>query len=129
MRPRILDASAVLAWLWQEPGGQEMDEILSAGGCLMSTVNAAEVLTKALELGLPPDHATVLLDSLDVEIVAHDRQQAVEAALLRPITRHLGLSLGDRACLALARSLSAPAVTADRAWLSLDAGVEIQCIR
>lgn len=64
-----------------------------------------------------------------VEIIAFDAELADAAASLRQPTRHLGLSLRDRACLALARSVNAAVITADRAWLGLDIGVRIEAIR
>lgn len=131
MKPRVLDASAVLAWLWQEEGNARIGELLAGQRCLLGSVNLAEVASKALDKGLPKEQMGELLSSLDVEIVPYSQEEALETALLRPPTRKLGLSLGDRACLALAKARGAVAVTADRTWMKLDAdiGVEIECIR
>jgi PIN domain nuclease of toxin-antitoxin system len=66
---------------------------------------------------------------LNLRVIAFDEPQARSAARLRPVTRHAGLSLGDRACLALGDRLGCPVVTADRIWGNLDVGVDIFVIR
>ncbi|MCX7673212.1 MAG: type II toxin-antitoxin system VapC family toxin [Thiobacillaceae bacterium] len=127
----VLDASAVLAWLWRETGAKTVEDLLAAGGCAMSSVNLAEVLTKALDKGLPPEQLRTLVGSLELEVLPFEIDDAVEAARLRVPTRHLGLSLADRACLALAKTRGHPAVTADQAWVVAGPaiGVQIICIR
>lgn len=125
----VLDTSAVLAYLWREPGWERVEAAMSGRDCVIGVVNVAEVLAKALDRGLPEDEARCLLDALDVEKIAMDTEQALESALLRPLTRHLGLSLGDRACLALAKLRGATVLTADRPWMQLELGVAIECIR
>ena len=92
-------------------------------------VNLAEVLGRLVALGQTIDQAKEAVDVLSIRHVAFDDQLATETAALLPLTRHLGLSLGDRACLALARGESLPVLTADRAWASLQVGVEIRMIR
>ena len=131
MKAYVLDASAVLAWLWQENGAERVVDLLIEGGCHLSSVNLAEVVTKALDKGLPPERVPELVASLDMTMAPLETADAVEVALLRPATRHLGLSLGDRACLALAKTKSAIAVAADRSWTRIDPvlGIEIECIR
>jgi ribonuclease VapC len=69
------------------------------------------------------------IDATAAIIVAHDAELAVDAAVLRRATRHRGLSLGDRACLALARRLEVPAYTADRSWGDLDVGLDNRVVR
>lgn len=123
----VLDASAIIALLRDEPG-RELVAASLAGG-ILSVVNAAEVLTWAVDRGAPIGQAESSLDALDLRVVPFDRDIAVAAAALRPATRKLGLSLGDRACLALAQALGVPALTADRAWLALDLGIEVRTIR
>ena len=71
----------------------------------------------------------MVLSGFELEIVAFDAGLALSAGVLRAATRHLGLSLGDRACLALAQKLSATARTADRAWMGLDLGIAVECVR
>lgn len=127
----VLDASAVLAWLWQEEGCMRVGELLAENVCLLSSVNLAEIASKALDKGLPEENLAGLLANLELEVVPYGQEDALETARLRSSTRVLGLSLGDRACLALAKARCTVAVTADRAWMKLDAGigVEIECIR
>jgi PIN domain nuclease of toxin-antitoxin system len=123
----VLDASAVLALLFREPGHEQVAEVLDQA-CL-STVNAAEVLERLARGGSHLDDARRMLEHAPWETVDFDLDQAAEAARLAPVTRGLGLSLGDRACLALARRRGVPVLTADRAWLQVDAGVTVRTIR
>ena len=95
----------------------------------MSAVNWNEVITRLVNKGIGDREIESILDPFDFPIHPHDTAQAVDAGLLRRSTVRRGLSLGDRACLALARALDAPALTADRAWADLDVGVEIEVIR
>lgn len=129
----VLDASAVLALLRDEPGADEVERAVAAETRL-SAVNWAEVLSKLADAGEDPGHATgalaaegLLGESMVVEPL--DEAQAVEIARLRPLTRGAGLSLGDRACLALAAALEVPALTADRAWAELGLGISVELIR
>lgn len=110
----VLDASALLAVLLREPGSEKViDRIPHAS---ISTVNLAEVLTKLAERDDVTEHDILSFENLGMNIVKFDTDQARKAAELRPLTKHLGLSLGDRCCLALAMHLNATAVTADRQW-------------
>jgi PIN domain nuclease of toxin-antitoxin system len=123
----VLDASALLALLLQEKGA---DLVLAAmPDSRISSVNFCETMTRAIDRGFPGSVVQTQIDRSEVTIHPFDARQATIAADLRPATRHLGLSLGDRACLALARSLGAPVMTADRAWASLDVGIDITVIR
>ena len=126
----VLDASALLALFNDEPGAQAVLDAL-AGPCLISAVNQTEVLTKLLDKGLNDAEAASVMQSVEIEVLAFDASQSLEAAWLRRDTRSVGLSLGDRACLALARSRKALALTADRPWSQVaDAvGVTVRCIR
>lgn len=129
----VLDASALLAYLRGEPGAERVITVLSEGA-VISTVNLAEVLSKRAEAGDDPQRLArrlidsgLLLGALDVAYVELD--DAVTIARLRSPTRRHGLSLGDRACLALAHRLAGRAVTTDSAWADLSTGVEIETIR
>lgn len=96
---------------------------------LMLSVNLAEVATFFTNGGARLDDVRDVLNDLHLEIVPFDGELAYETAGLRPATKHLGLSLGDRACLALAKREGLPALTADRVWSGLDIGVEVRLIR
>jgi PIN domain nuclease of toxin-antitoxin system len=126
---RVFDASALLALLNAEPGAEQVAEMLLAGSCVLLSVNLAEVLTRLADWQVPLVEANARLDALNLRIVPFDRVLAQRTAELRQPTRHLGLSLGDRACLALAQSLQATVITADRPWLKLELGIAIECIR
>lgn len=123
----VLDASALLAYLQNEPGKGRVHRILS--GAKISCVNAAEVFSKLADTGLGEPEIVQLFGAVNVELISFDAPQAWKSGALRPLTRHRGLSLGDRACLALAMAEEAVVYTADREWLDLDLGIEIECIR
>lgn len=124
----VLDASALLAVLNQEPGADRMTpEILSAAAS--STVNLAEVHGKLVERGLSSDDAWEATLSPIREAVSFTAEHARLAGDLLGQTRADGLSLGDRACLALGLALKAPVYTADRSWKNLKVGVRIHVIR
>lgn len=95
----------------------------------MSSVNLAEVATFFTNGGAAIGEVRDVLTDLHLAIVPFDDELAYDSAGLRPATKHLGLSLGDRACLALAKREGLPALTADLAWAGLDIGVEVQLIR
>jgi ribonuclease VapC len=122
----VLDSSALLALLWNEPGADHVSAVLP--GALLSSVNLAEVMTKLCERGLSVAEGRELVESLGVVVVEFDADQAEAVAALRESTRSLGLSLGDRACLALARQRNCAALTADSAWLKAK-GFEVRFIR
>jgi ribonuclease VapC len=123
----VLDSSAVLAAYLREPGGDKVRNTEVAR--VMSAVNFSEVEAKLLERGLPRGAIMLLESLLPCETITFDRNQASLAAKLRPITKRLGLSLGDRACLALAIQQKATVLTADKAWADLQLGLEIKIIR
>lgn len=126
----VLDASALLAYLRDETGSDAVESVLSRGGGVVSTVNYAEVVGKLLESGVPEPSVRIVMDNLELHIAAMDEIQAWETGLLRMESRALGLSLGDRACLALARSKKLPAMTADKQWGKLAlVDLEIMSIR
>lgn len=129
----VLDASGLLAYLQREPGEEHVAQAM-AGGLVMSSVNLAEVLAKLADAGADPDQASATLVERGilngaVTIEPFTEGDALASAKLRKATASAGLSLADRACLALASRLGMPALTADRAWSSLDTGVLVQLIR
>lgn len=123
----VLDASALLCLLFGEPGADRVE--LRLTGALVSAVNYHEVLAKLTDCGVDATEAQSMLAELDIEIVSVDRDQADTGGKLRPETRDVGLSLGDRSCLALALRRQAVAVTADRAWETLNVGVVVELVR
>jgi ribonuclease VapC len=117
---KVFDASALLAALGAEPGADKVHALLEAGEAIASSVNFAEVLTKLIDRGLSPEMALEAWRGLNVQVEAVDDTLAAVAAGLRTATRPLGLSLGDRCCLALAQQRgNAHVVTADRAWKTI----------
>ena len=123
----VLDASALLALLHQEPGAEAVEQALSTA--IMSSVNWCEVGQKRVQRGLPVEPLRVDLVELGLEILPFTVEEAEAAAGMYQATRSSGLSLGDRACLALAQRLGTPALTADRCWEDLRLGVEVRLIR
>ncbi len=123
----MLDASAVLAVIREEPGSAAIEPHLrSAPIC---TVNLAEVVTKLQDRGFSDAEVDEALALLKLDVRPFDEASAILAGKLRGATRHAGLSLGDRACLAFAHSLGATALTTDRIWDSLDLGIAIELAR
>jgi ribonuclease VapC len=104
MSQGVLDASALLALLNQERGSERVAAIITDKAAI-STVNFSEVVAKLSNDGMPNEMIRDLLDSLELEVIDFDTELAYQTGLLRPLTKHAGLSLGDRACLALAQHL------------------------
>ena len=127
MNKVVLDASAVLALLNDEVGAKIVQESLR--GAIISSVNFAEVVTRLALLGMPEKEIRAALDILALEITPFDEEQAFLAGILAIKTKQLGLSLGDRACLALALRTGSAVLTSDKAWQALDIGVIIKVIR
>jgi ribonuclease VapC len=123
----VLDASALLALLGNEPGTESVKEAL--GSAVMSAVNMVEVLTKLGDRGVTEAEQRIIRMSLDIEVRSFDEKAAWRASSLRSATRSRGLSIGDRACLALALEEGLPALTADRAWSGLEVGVQVRTLR
>jgi PIN domain nuclease of toxin-antitoxin system len=123
----VIDASALLALLFREPGAELVKAELPFG--LVSAVNVSEVLARLSLADFPADPFIRALAAAEVTIVPFDLEQARAAAGLVVATRPAGLGLGDRACLALAWTRSLTALTADRAWASLSIGIDVQTIR
>ena len=123
----VLDASALLVMLQGEEGaGCVYDTLADAR---ISAVNLSEVAAKLQERGVPDEVIDESLFELDLQVVPFDQAQAMAAGKLRASTRQHGLSLGDRACLALTASLDGTAITADRAWQKLDVSIRVQLVR
>lgn len=124
----MLDSSAVLAALRKEAGADVVRDLLSEAR--VSAVNLAEIVG-VLTRGNDADRVTEIIDEVGLNVSPADDAMAIDAGLLSSLTASAGLSLGDRFCLALARHLRLPVVTADRAWLQVaDAvAVEVRLIR
>lgn len=127
----VLDTSAILAVIFGEDGADRVLPYLSPSVGLISAVNLAEIATKLIDNDYSDDDARATIDDLTLLVSPLDSEAAVLTGLLRRSTRIRGLSLGDRACLALARTEGCVAVTADRHWRDIadDAGVELEVIR
>ena len=123
----MLDASAILAFLRDEQGA----EVVAGyrGDALVSAVSVAEAGARLADLGASAAEVRRSIALIGIEIVPFDADQAHEAADIRDATRRRGLSLGDRACLQLAARTGLPALTADRVWTEIDAGVDVRVIR
>ncbi|HEX8669733.1 MAG TPA: type II toxin-antitoxin system VapC family toxin [Allosphingosinicella sp.] len=118
-----LDASALLSVLLGERGAEEIVDLLP--GAVIGAVNLAEVVAKLQERGVPENEIEENIAELDLPVVPFDEAQAIAAGKLRLPTRSLGLSLGDRACLALAIARGAAAVTTDRSWAGVEVGAKV----
>jgi ribonuclease VapC len=123
----VLDASALLAVLRVEPGAERVEPRLE--GARIGAVNLSEVVAKLIEDDVPETAIRRSIGRLELDVHAFEAEHAYIAGILRRSTRAFGLSFGDRACLALAQSLGAPALTADRSWSRLDLGIPIEVIR
>ena len=124
----VLDASAILAVISGEPGAEKLTPDLLARA-VVGAVNLAEAQTKLVSRGWTSGQAWEDASSPVREVLAFDEQQARIAGDLVMQTRHLGLSLGDRACLALGFALKAPVYTAEKIWKKVRVGVRIHVIR
>jgi ribonuclease VapC len=128
MNKVVLDFSAILALINGEPGSEKLpDELLARS--VASAVNLAEVQTKLVKRGWPSAEAWDDATSPVREILPFDGEQAKITGDLVGQTRYLGLSLGDRACIALGLTLNLPVYTAEKLWKQVKAGVEIHIIR
>ena len=123
----VLDASALLAYLQDEPGGDRVRKVITHS--IMSTVSWAEVIGKARDDGVDTRGLREDLSSLGFALEPFSADQADIAGRLKECTKRFGLSFGDRACLALGSDRGETVYTADRAWSQLDLGVEVVAIR
>lgn len=123
----VLDASALLCLLNDEPGADRVAKVLTRS--LISATNLAEVVSKLRERGLSLDEVKEALGGLHLDVRPLTHGQAMLIGDLRPATRPLGLSLGDRACLALAIELDAEIYTTDAALAKADVAITVTDIR
>jgi ribonuclease VapC len=123
----VLDASALIALMREESGAERVATRIDRA--LIGAVNLAEVTSKFVREGIAIGVVRDWIDALELEVRPFDRELAYAAGALLPATRGHGLSLGDRACLALARTLGATALTTDRAWREVEVGVASEVIR
>ena len=127
MSKYVLDASAVLTILNQEPGKERVEAIL--GQAAVSAVNVAETMGKLMDAGMSDANAKASLDLLHLEVIDFDLAMARLAGSLKFSTKKLGLSLGDRCCLALGLVRDNTVVTADRLWSKLKLGIQVEVLR
>ena len=123
MTGAVLDASALLAMLLGEPGGEKVKAALD--GALLCAVNLAEIVSHYAKLGASRPDIEAMLQPLPIRVVPVDAALSYEAGMLRPLTLPDGLSLGDRYCLALAKREGIPALTAERRWPDVAAAADV----
>lgn len=123
----VLDASALLALLNDEPGAKAVAHGIPDAA--IGSVNVSEAAGKLAETGMPEEAIREVIEGLGLTIVPFDLPLAYSAGMLKPLTRRLSLSLGDRACLALGVKLGVPILTTDRSWTHLKIGARIQLVR
>ena len=116
----VFDASALIAYLFDEPGAAVVERRLQ--DAVMSTINFSEVLTRFVRDGHALVDVVAQIQTLSIQLVPLDEHLAIAAAALSEKGRRVGLSLGDRVCLALAHHLGASVLTTDRAWAELEVG-------
>ncbi len=124
---KLLDASTLLAIILGEQGSEDAVRLIN--GASISTVNQSEVLRKLVDGGLTIKDAKAEFDRFELVCIDFDQEQSAEAARLRPLTRHLGMSFADRACLALASIKGWTVYSADRRWAEFVSNIEIKLIR
>lgn len=127
MSSAVLDASAILAFVYGEPGAERVRP--HVGTAIASAVNIAEASARLCDNGLSMPETRRVLGALYLEVAAFDAKLAYASTAIRTVTRSKGLSLGDRACLALSLESRLPALTADRAWQSIEIGADVELIR
>lgn len=129
MNKVVLDTSAILAYLFDETGAEQVEPILEANLGVISSVNYAELASKLVDKGMPLEAVISAIENLELTFVAQDQQQAQMNAELRPLSKAFGLSLGDRACLALGLVQNLPVTTADKVWKDVPSKVVVEVIR
>jgi ribonuclease VapC len=120
----VLDASVILAAILGEPGGDDVFDHIEES--VVSAVSVAEVYTYAAVHHFPIEAIDAFFAETGVAVLAHDYEQAVATGKLASVTRNAGLSLGDRACLALAQKKQAEVLTADRPWAAFADGLGLR---
>ncbi len=123
----VLDASAVLTYLCREPGWEVIEPYLG-NNSIISAVSVAEIVAHLSDKGIAPEVIGKALNLLRLQTVALDAELAVAVGLLRQAVRHLDLSLGGCACLALAYRRGLSAVTTDNSWQHLGIGVDVRLL-
>jgi ribonuclease VapC len=124
----VLDASALLAVSNGERGADLVMDLINTKECVVSSVNMAEIATRLLDLGLPIKDLERGMAQFGVDVIDFNQAQALAYATLGPLTKSAGLSLGDRACLALAQLMQGCAVTADRAWIDVATDIQVDIL-
>jgi ribonuclease VapC len=124
-----MDASALLALMQSEIGCEVVENLLQEQECVISSVNLTEVATRLIDRGLAPEQLMRVLKEFDVQPIDFDQEQALAAAKLRIATKFAGLSLGDRACLALAQCMQGVAVTSDHAWDDVKKALDVKILQ
>lgn len=127
MAEAVLDASAILALVRQEPGAGTVGQIIARS--IVCTVNASEAVAKLVQKGVGPEVAEDIVFGLPFETADFDRSLAAAAGRMWLRGSKAGLSFGDRACLALAEASGLPAITADQQWKRFVSVVEVKYIR
>jgi PIN domain nuclease of toxin-antitoxin system len=123
----LLDASALIAYLDGEPGSENVPA--TTGEAVISAVNYAETVSILTTRGIDATTIRLQLSLIVIDVLDFDPETAETTGLMIAATKSMGLSLGDRACLATARHTGLPAMTADRSWSNVDVGVEVRLIR
>jgi ribonuclease VapC len=127
MNEYVLDASALLAMLQNEPGSDIVQKKLASS--IISSVNFSETVSRLVRYGMPEKEIKDMLGLLGLEVIPFTEELAYLSGFLVDATKSFGLSFGDRACLALSKHLNRIALTADRAWLSISADIKVEIIR
>lgn len=125
----ILDTSALLAYLFEEEGADKVAPILEEGRGVIGSANYAELVTKLVDENMPMEEILAVISSLELEFIPQDEQQARLTGELRAVSKKFGLSLGDRACLALGLVTGLPIMTADQAWQEIPVKINLLIIR
>jgi len=122
----VLDSSAMLAWLFREPGGTEVESVLPA---IISAVNLTEVLIVGVRRGLNAEDVQAVLGNLPLTVIPFERSDAPAAAVLHAKSRSRGLSLADCICITLGARYELPILTADSLWAEAELPAKVRLIR
>jgi ribonuclease VapC len=126
----VVDTSVVIAYLLEEAGGDWLDKAVDAGS-VMSEFNLAEVVRRQMRDGVTLENAMRVAINIGLDFVPFNQTIIAEMTKIFPFERRANLSLADCACLATARHLNLPALTADKDWAKIagDVGVEVVVVR
>lgn len=127
MSNAVLDASALLALLNEETGSEIVERYIP--GALINAVNLSEVIGKLAESGMPENDIHEVVAMLALQVIPFDTVLSFKAGFLRPGTKNIGLSLGDRACLATGMLMNLPVITSDKVWRDSGLPVTVHLIR